>query len=317
MDKPSSSNAFMLGFLIYSGCLPFFVLFLHILGVVDTQDADFQKYITLFQHLLIFAVPVAFYCIVTKNRLRDIVPHQPLSFKNTILIVFIALFTIPLMMWVGVITDFFVEDTISDSINDMMQNYSMGYLTVAIAVMPGVFEELVFRGMIMSGYKRTGLIRSSVAAAFLFGVMHLSLTQLFYAMAAGVIFGILVHYSNSIYSSMLAHFVINGIQAVWSKLAFVYGSDEIAETAEETPFIEIFGAVTLMVAFTLPVLILLLYAYIHINKGKNIDYKYSLTDKEEFVCELEAGRGKIIDIFFILTVVFYVLYIAMMSFLAK
>lgn len=318
MNKPSSSNFFMLGFIVYSGCLPFLILLLEVFGLIDTQSDTFDEYITLFQHLLIFAVPIAFYCIVTKNRLRDIVPHEPLSFKNIVLIVFIALFTIPLMLWVGTITDFFIDDTISDAVSDIVQKNSLGYLTVAIAVMPGIFEELMFRGMIMTGYKRKGLIKSSFAAALLFGIMHLSLTQLFYAAAAGVIFGILVHYSNSIYSSMLAHFIINGVQAVFSKLAFTYGdTEEMLEAAEDTPFLETFGAATLLLAFTLPVLIALMYVYIRLNKGKNIDYKYSLTPEKEFETDLYAGGGRIIDAPFIATIVFYAVYMAIMNFLDK
>ncbi len=317
MNKPSSANAFMLSFLVYSGLLPFLVIFLNIIGVIDVKNAAFEKYLTLFQHLLIFGIPIVFYCLVSKQRLRDIVPHEPLSFKNIVLVIFIALFSIPLMLWVGTITDFFVEDTFSDVVDDMVNGYSTGFIIAAIAVMPGVFEELMFRGVIMTGFKRKGVIKSTLVAALYFGIMHLSLTQLFYAAAVGVILGILVHYSNSIYSSMLAHFVINGVQALWLKLVISTAPEEMLETAEETPFIETFTAATLLLAFTLPVLIALLALYIYINKGKNIDYKYSLTPKKEFVCDLEAGRGSIIDGCFVLTIIFYVLYMTMMTFMGK
>ena len=312
MNKPSDANGFMLGFIIYSGLLPFALIFAA--GFMGINISDLESILTLFQHLLIFAVPIAFYCLVTGNKLRDIVPHEPLSVGNIALILLIALFTIPLMLWVGTITDFFIEDDMNETVNEIVENNSMTYLITAIAVMPGVFEELMFRGVIMTGYKRMGIVKSSVAAAVLFGIMHLSLTQLFYAAAAGVVFGILVHYSNSIYSSMLAHFVINGIQAAASKLASSSSIYDAEEAAEELSKTEIFAGTTVLLVVTLPVLILLLFAYIYLNRGKNVDYKYSLTPKKEFVCDMQSGRGRIIDVKFVLVIVFYCLYVGMMSF---
>ena len=89
------------------------------------------------------------------------------------------------------------------------------------------------------------------------------------------------------------------------------------EAAEESTPLQTFGAATILLAFSLPVLIALLYAYIRINRGKNIDYKYSLTAKKEFETDIYAGRGRIIDAPFILTIIFYALYMTMMAFLDK
>ena len=60
------------------------------------------------------------------------------------------------------------------------------------------------------------------------------------------------------------------------------------EAAEESTPLQTFGAATILLAFSLPVLIALLYAYIRINRGKNIDYKYSLTAKKEFETDIYA-----------------------------
>ena len=121
MDKPVKANLFMLCFMVYNGLLPIAVAVL--IKLIPGVDYDtFEKYITLFQHLLVFALPIGFYCMVTGNRLRDIVPHDTLALKNVILVVFIALFTLPLMLWVGSITEFFVpdnEDIVSQYIDEL------------------------------------------------------------------------------------------------------------------------------------------------------------------------------------------------------
>lgn len=309
MDKPVKANLFMLCFMVYNGLLPIAVAVL--IKLIPGVDYDmFEKYITLFQHLLVFALPIGFYCMVTGNRLRDIVPHDTLALKNVILVVFIALFTLPLMLWVGSITEFFVPDN-EDIVSQYIERYSMGFLVAAIGVMPGVFEELMFRGVIMTGYKRMGLIKAAFFSALFFGIMHLDLYQLAYAAVAGMIFGILVHYTNSIYSSMLAHFIINSIQVVLSKIQ----DPDTAAKAEEYTHMEIFADATIFLAFTLPVLIGLLYLFIRVNRGRNIDYKYSLDARREFVTDLEAGRGRIIDVPFVSVIVFYILYMKIMNFM--
>ncbi|MBQ9605489.1 MAG: CPBP family intramembrane metalloprotease, partial [Firmicutes bacterium] len=138
-----------------------------------------------------------------------------------------------------------------------------------------------------------------------FGIMHLDLYQLPYATAAGIIMGILVHYTNSIYSSMIAHFIINGSQVV---LGMLFADAESA--AEEVSSIEQIQAASLLLFLTLPILIGLLFAFIKINSGKNIDYKYSLSPKREFETDIveDKVKDRILDFSFVMVIIFYVLY---------
>ena len=184
MDKPVRANVFMLCFMIYCALLPFVFALVSLSGLVDAESESFESAIMLFQHILLFLVPILICCAVTKTRLGSIIPHEPLALRDVLLSVLIALFTLPLMLWVGFVTDFFVQDT--SGIENEIAKYPMGFLIFSIGVMPGVFEELMFRGVIMTGYKRTGLVRSVVFSALLFGIMHLNLYQLAYTAAAGM-----------------------------------------------------------------------------------------------------------------------------------
>ncbi len=79
-----------------------------------------------------------------------------------------------------------------------------------MAVVPAVVEELIFRGVLYHAYRENGVILGAVACGLAFGIMHLNLNQFCYAAVLGIIFCIFVEITGSIFSSITAHFVING-----------------------------------------------------------------------------------------------------------
>lgn len=301
MDRPEKANVFMLFFLCYSSVLPIVLA----LALAPFGESFYISFVLLLGHVFIFGVPMILFCAFTRTRFGDIIPHEPLSIVNIILIFFITLFTMPLMSWVASLTSVFADNATGDAINEYMNRYPMAYMLVSVAVMPGVFEELAFRGFMMSGYKRCGIVKSIAFSALFFGIMHLDLYQLPYATAAGIIMGILVHYTNSIYASMFSHFLINGSQVV---LGMMFADAETA--AEEIAPMEQIQATSILLFLTLPVLIGLLFAFIKINSGKNIDYKYSLSPKHEFEADIVKNEKKdrILDFSFVMVFIFYVLY---------
>ena len=56
---------------------------------------------------------------------------------------------------------------------------------------------------------------------------------------------------------------------------------------------------------------------IYLNKGRNIDYKYSLSARKEFESSTEETNDRIIDVPFVLVIIFYIIYMVLTSFLEK
>ncbi|ELC8443740.1 CPBP family intramembrane metalloprotease [Clostridium perfringens] len=81
------------------------------------------------------------------------------------------------------------------------------FTTVIIAP---IFEEIFYRGLVF-GYLRRDckLITALILQAFFFAFMHGNLFQGFYAFLLGILLGLLVYYTNSIYSSMIGHIIFN------------------------------------------------------------------------------------------------------------
>ena len=83
---------------------------------------------------------------------------------------------------------------------------------LALAVLPGICEDIVFRGpmltMLGRGMSATAAV---VTQAVFFGFMHGSLFRLVPTGVLGLVFGIVAYLSGSIWPSMIAHVMTNGI----------------------------------------------------------------------------------------------------------
>ncbi len=83
-------------------------------------------------------------------------------------------------------------------------------LVLVLAIVPAVFEELAFRGFILSGFRHLGhKWRAIVLASLLFGLTHGILQQSLIASLLGVVLGYLAVQSGSILPCMVFHAVHN------------------------------------------------------------------------------------------------------------
>lgn len=85
---------------------------------------------------------------------------------------------------------------------------------LVIAVLPAISEELMFRGVVMRmAYARNRRIGVAIAiSSFIFAAVHYNPVGLFAIFFAAVLLGGIYYLTGSIYMSMLAHFLNNGVQ---------------------------------------------------------------------------------------------------------
>ncbi len=85
-------------------------------------------------------------------------------------------------------------------------------LLFIVAISPAICEEVLFRGMLLSGFRqRLPQWAAILAVGILFGFFHLSIYRLVPTGLTGIFFTYLVLRSGSIYLAMFAHFVLNGL----------------------------------------------------------------------------------------------------------
>jgi membrane protease YdiL (CAAX protease family) len=90
------------------------------------------------------------------------------------------------------------------------QDLMLGF--VVIALLPGIGEELVFRGLIQNELQRgTGNAHLAIwTAAFLFSAIHMQFFGFIPRLMLGALFGYLYHWSGNLLVPMFAHFFHNG-----------------------------------------------------------------------------------------------------------
>lgn len=89
------------------------------------------------------------------------------------------------------------------------------------ALIPAVFEELFFRGAVLSSLQKVGGFGFSIAlSSLLFFLAHGSYYYVLSVLFSGVCFSLLVYMTNSIFSSMAVHFFNN----VFSYLLMIFST---------------------------------------------------------------------------------------------
>jgi len=145
---------------------------------------------------------------------------------------------------------------------------------VAIAVLPGIGEELVFRGLLQNIFLRMNK-NPHIAiwlAAFFFSAIHFQFFGFFPRLLLGALFGYLYYWTGNLLVPIFAHF-FNNFFSVLALYAYQKGLTDIdPETAEALPF-------TYIIVFGVLFIVLIVYFR-----------NYVLTNKENRENDSMVGR---------------------------
>jgi len=103
----------------------------------------------------------------------------------------------------------------------MYESYSLIFLLVTVGVIAPVFEELFFRGLILGRLSR-GFSPSLavVLSGVIFSISHLNISQSLFVFPIGILCGILVVHTTSVFSAMWLHIVYNIANIYLAKMSF-------------------------------------------------------------------------------------------------
>jgi membrane protease YdiL (CAAX protease family) len=90
---------------------------------------------------------------------------------------------------------------------DTFFNYILAIFIIAL--LPAVFEEVLFRGIILKGILNLGTVWAVLSCGILFALFHQNPTQTVYQFINGVVFALLAVRAGSIIPTMIMHFVNN------------------------------------------------------------------------------------------------------------
>ena len=238
--------------------------FIQITGMPYGQVADFQNHLSEYPNmydavmaLQTFSTPLPF--IATSFFFWIVIEKQPinsLSFQEVKLPVFIlvALLVITFMLFDALVIEWNQGIVFPESLKGI-ENWmkkseeSAGALTkfltdfktpsqlmiamVVVAVLAGVSEELLFRGILQNiALRAFGNPHLAIwFAAFVFSFIHLQFYGFFPRMFLGALFGYLYFWTKNIWVPIFAHFVNNGFTLL---MAYLYSTEAIKVNIEDT-----------------------------------------------------------------------------------
>ena len=205
-------------------------------GTMDFSPNLIRGLLTV-QHLLTFIIPgLAFGLIFYQSKFLSGLdlgtnPGLPLTVLGIFFLLaaypvvnlsFLVNEAIPLPAWASAFESQ-AEDTLK-AILQMDTPWIFLFNLVIIAILPGIGEELIFRGILQK--QIGGMLKNPIVAiwisAIIFSAIHLQFEGFLPRMVLGVVLGYLYHWTGNLWVPMLAHAFNNGIQIV---LIYATGMD--------------------------------------------------------------------------------------------
>ncbi|MDY0236732.1 MAG: type II CAAX endopeptidase family protein [Gudongella sp.] len=193
------------------------ILFLIVGILLLVVGASAQRYnlysgILITEYLLILLPNIAFLKF-KKFSLKKVLKLNRLSLKQMIFIFFIMLFAYPVAVFLNfimlaMVTSISEAMPIGVPIPDNFTDYILGLFVVAIT--PGICEEVMFRGTLQNAYSKFGEKKGLIITSILFGIFHFNLLNLLGPIFLGIVLGIILIKTNSLYGSILGHILNNG-----------------------------------------------------------------------------------------------------------
>ena len=87
---------------------------------------------------------------------------------------------------------------------------------LGLAILPAIFEELLFRGIILNGLKQYGKWTAILGSAGLFALLHGNIGQLIYPFMLGIILGYIVYKTGNVLYSIIIHLINNTFSVVYT-----------------------------------------------------------------------------------------------------
>lgn len=97
-----------------------------------------------------------------------------------------------------------------DAVSALENDLPPWLLVLAFVIIAPVFEEILFRGILLRRLRGLGDVSAVVLSGLAFGLFHANLQQTAYAIVLGMVFAAIVLLTGSIRDTILLHMVING-----------------------------------------------------------------------------------------------------------
>lgn len=183
--------------------------------VLGTFFADsLSDYVQIFltQIIPIF-IPAMVCCFMSREGFKGFARNTKPSFLNILLCIVLAVCANLILSFATTAIGNVLFTNNSNSLTDIglpQTNFEFILDIIFVCLMPAVFEELLFRGAVLTSYENIyGSKKAILFCGFVFAIMHNSLTAFVPQFIIGIFLSFIVLKFDSLYLGMLAHFTNN------------------------------------------------------------------------------------------------------------
>ena len=257
---PTQAKASGLAYsLVISFVLVFSLVASLVLGIAgvkidNNNKPDWYLYMSYLVPLLSIFLAIVIYFAWLKRPVKEVVKEQKCHPKYYIVAIFLQIGLLSLgninEIFIGVLQDLGYKVPGPEIPN--LNGFGLFATLFCVAVLPAVFEEFFFRGIVLKGLRNFDALSSVLLCGVLFSIYHQNPAQTIYQFACGAAFALIALRSGSVYPTMLAHFINNALIII----LFRFGIDDLASIAY-VPYVMItslclIGALGYLFFFDLP-----------------------------------------------------------------
>ena len=192
----------------------FLLMFLIVAATVgglkgDYENADWYRYASFLIPQLAFAFIFALFCKSGKTKVKEVVGKPKLKYFIIAIVLQIGLMSLAELntYFLKLLGKIGYED---DGI--ILPNMDgVGFIGVlfVIAVFPAIFEELIFRSLLLKGLKKFGECLAVIICGGLFALYHQNPSQTLYQFICGAAFALVAIRAGSVLPTVISHFINN------------------------------------------------------------------------------------------------------------
>ena len=198
--------------------------------IAQNKGMVYSALLTMVEYIVYMGVPVLVGWLLFRRRGVKIMPLQKTdgSFGMGLVLLGLGMMVIANIIGSYILT---VLEAVGVTPAEMpeMQDGTVPVLLlniVTVGILPGIFEELLFRGVILQGMRPAGDVAALVCSSLMFGLMHGTLYQIPFAFILGLVFGYIVLKTGNILWSMGLHIVNNTLSVLMEY--WLWGMDDAA-----------------------------------------------------------------------------------------
>ena len=218
--------------------------------------------------LLLILLPSILVLRISKSDIKKTLRMNASTPVNFLIVALMAIpvFILAILSMQVINTIFPIPESYIESMSKIIYMGDISFFKVLfiIAVIPGICEEIMFRGYIINAFTKHGFWKAITITAILFGAFHLDPFRMFPATLLGFWMGYLLLKTNSILLPMFAHFLNNASALVLGRFGEEIPVIKNIISSQDFPFWIGIPAII--------VLTLLLKTFIRINENNHENF---------------------------------------------